>query len=782
MIPFLVLALIAVAAVAVVTYLNSSSTTPPSRPIETSIPEAPTLEAPITEIELPSIETSIPEDVDTTTIPEEDVDAGPVEEEPTPSEEESLPAEEELESNATEANNAIEDGIHDAYFALEVYEKTGNKQAKESPYSYTFNNNQNFANKTKETVSNEILNLISEELNARNVFAKQDIILQALTASSYKGKNQNNGVGDTIQFHVFEMQPTLQKTDTANLGEDVFVVAKSFNLIYKEATITIHEKDELLVAEGAPLNVIESKENDEDAQELTELKATFDDDGIAKIKIKLRPKSDEDLETWNGKINGGAEDGMHSYEVKGTFTVENDIDDIVNTIFGRSNSALSPSHNVKKEDIKPLLVVGSTYSASTTFTFPKYKKGASTEYLWLNVTCDGEEESHQGEFLKEDGKYFILGRVKAIIFPLLVKPENDTGKKWSNYYWAGAQASSQAAFNSNRRGGRKHAGRDLYTNPKETIVAIAPGKVLSISSFYAQTDQITIHHKTIDNREFIIRYGELDPSTIQVAVNDNVTQGQVLGVTGKLVGITVISGQNVYMIHFEHFTGDKGFNVSGSNSLSNNEAPFKRRSDLIDSLEILEEGYRNTFEENTTFNDWAHSPFGNRIALKESQDNYNLCNRRRSRNDYPMVRQYIITDMTIAQVMALQSDTSVLFATGRYQIVPETLIEGVRMLGLDVNQKYDEAMQDRLFNEYLIDLKRKPIINFLEGSGSVEDAMYASAKEWASIGVEIGRRLSDGSTSTNGQSYYAGIGGNRAHISPDEIKSLLIASKENINN
>lgn len=52
------------------------------------------------------------------------------------------------------------------------------------------------------------------------------------------------------------------------------------------------------------------------------------------------------------------------------------------------------------------------------------------------------------------------------------------------------------------------------------------------------------------------------------------------------------------MLHFEYFTGATGMNIDSS--LSNSVKPFMRRSDLADPRPILEEGYRNSFEEGTS--------------------------------------------------------------------------------------------------------------------------------------------------------------------------------------
>lgn len=100
-------------------------------------------------------------------------------------------------------------------------------------------------------------------------------------------------------------------------------------------------------------------------------------------------------------------------------------------------------------------------------------------------------------------------------------------------------------------------------------------------------------------------------------------------------------------------------------------------------------------------------------------------------------------------------------------------------------------MQDKIFDEYLIKVKRPKIIAYLEGGGTVEDAMYSAAQEWASIGVEKGKRISDkvekdkkGKVisrtviyAEGGESYYAGDGLNKAHITPEQVKNALINSK-----
>jgi murein DD-endopeptidase MepM/ murein hydrolase activator NlpD len=474
------------------------------------------------------------------------------------------------------------EGIITAYFAKEEFTKETDETA--GQHKYTFANDNN--NIDKDKIAGIIKKKVDAAVKADKKYAKLHFIKATLTETSYKK-------GATITFDLHKLGATFKKINSAPLEEEVYVVANTYLLNGKEATITIKEKEALLVAADADLTVLEAKEN---GAEITTLKATVED-GVAKVKIKLRPKSDEDLKTWKEKLSNGKEDGTHKYQVERGFTVEGDLDAIAASIERKSNKALT-NHIVKKADISKELREGASYTTSKVFEFAKYKKELPVENLWLKVVCTGSKK-YEGDYLKRDGEYFVLGKGKEIIFPLLVKPENDTENKWGkSFYWAASQGGNQAAFNSNRaKGKRKHAGRDLYTLPETPVVAICKGEVLEVKSFYAQTDQVTILHETNDGRKFIIRYGELAPNSITVKKGDIVTQKQQIGVTGFLVGITVISGETVYMIHFEHYTGEKGYDLT--TPLSTNDEPFMRRTDLVDSITILQEGYKNTFGEDT---------------------------------------------------------------------------------------------------------------------------------------------------------------------------------------
>ncbi|MEK2485283.1 peptidoglycan DD-metalloendopeptidase family protein [Providencia stuartii] len=187
-----------------------------------------------------------------------------------------------------------------------------------------------------------------------------------------------------------------------------------------------------------------------------------------------------------------------------------------------------------------------------------------------------------------------------IIFPLRTKPLNNPDGDFKAYNWRDRNKGNQTVFGRNRNGGRrKHAAIDLYTKAEEPIVAICEGKVIGITSFYKKTDQITIQHKTKDGREFIIRYGEVSPkkNLILVKKGDVVKQGQVIGHTGLLREKNddpsmIINKTIIYMLHFEYYTDSSD---TATPLTDTQREPYLRRKDIADPIEILTEGYNNTF-------------------------------------------------------------------------------------------------------------------------------------------------------------------------------------------
>ena len=100
---------------------------------------------------------------------------------------------------------------------------------------------------------------------------------------------------------------------------------------------------------------------------------------------------------------------------------------------------------------------------------------------------------------------------------------------------------SPRSFGSNRAGGRKHAGCDIYAPLGSEIKAVAPG----------------------------------------IAGNMMVTQGQTIGLIAQLINPNP-SGTNPHpMLHFELYSG------SGNGPLTTAAVPYKRRSDLVNPTDFL---------------------------------------------------------------------------------------------------------------------------------------------------------------------------------------------------
>ncbi|MGF6150726.1 hypothetical protein [Pseudomonas fluorescens] len=196
---------------------------------------------------------------------------------------------------------------------------------------------------------------------------------------------------------------------------------------------------------------------------------------------------------------------------------------------------------------------------------------------------------------------------------------------------------------------------------------------------------------------------------------------------------------------------------------------------------------------------WAHSAFANLLANVESNNDYTAYNK--TKGGLQSFYKTNLTTLTIAELQQKQKDRAI-FAAGRYQMVPDTINAAVKKLELDSSLKFDEGVQDRIFEEYLIKVKRKAFIQYLEGDGDIERAIYAWALEFASAGVRKGKTISpiakrdennkivmeaDGETpvmlsrvaSFEGQSYYAGDGLNTAHILPVDMVRVLEESKQN---
>ena len=140
------------------------------------------------------------------------------------------------------------------------------------------------------------------------------------------------------------------------------------------------------------------------------------------------------------------------------------------------------------------------------------------------------------------------------------------------------------------------------------------------------------------------------------------------------------------------------------------------------------------------------------------------------------------------------TDTDRLFAVGRYQIIPKTMKVLVEKLKIDPDTTTLNAeTQDMLFARGLTTSLqgRGAVDNYLKGKPGVtrDAAILALAMEFASVGVpyDIPKNSLFNNKLPNtdlkkGQSFYSGIGGNKAHNPPELVGAALDEDrKKNIN-
>ncbi|UJB19908.1 MULTISPECIES: peptidoglycan-binding domain-containing protein [Lysobacter] len=134
--------------------------------------------------------------------------------------------------------------------------------------------------------------------------------------------------------------------------------------------------------------------------------------------------------------------------------------------------------------------------------------------------------------------------------------------------------------------------------------------------------------------------------------------------------------------------------------------------------------------------------------------------------------------MTVGEVMRRQrlhetnpGHADELFAVGKYQMVPATMREAVAKLGIDENAPFTPQLQERMFNDYLVDEKRPEVRAYITGAGGdpqLRSAQLALSQEFASVA----------DPNTN-RSYYDGdVGGNSASITAAQSAAALQQMRE----
>lgn len=127
-----------------------------------------------------------------------------------------------------------------------------------------------------------------------------------------------------------------------------------------------------------------------------------------------------------------------------------------------------------------------------------------------------------------------------------------------------------------------------------------------------------------------------------------------------------------------------------------------------------------------------------------------------------------LTDMTVAQILSAQRAKE-FNAAGKYQTINSTLQEAVDKGVVSSAEKFTAEVQERIFKQYLVAIKRPEIKGFITGSNkaTLNDALLASAKEFASV-----------ANPSTGKSYYAGQGNNKASISAEKMTESLLAQQK----
>jgi hypothetical protein len=166
----------------------------------------------------------------------------------------------------------------------------------------------------------------------------------------------------------------------------------------------------------------------------------------------------------------------------------------------------------------------------------------------------------------------------------------------------------------------------------------------------------------------------------------------------------------------------------------------------------------------------AGGPLGRLVAAHESgRASYQAFNRGNAGDSSSNRMDFSV--MTLAQIRTLQAlpsgNPNRLFAVGKYQIIPSTMRDAIEKLGLGIDRLLTNDLQEALFRNYLIAIKRPQVKSFITGSGSsLGDAQLALAMEFASF-----------ADPRTGGSYYGGAGGNRASVTAAQAAAALNAER-----
>lgn len=143
-----------------------------------------------------------------------------------------------------------------------------------------------------------------------------------------------------------------------------------------------------------------------------------------------------------------------------------------------------------------------------------------------------------------------------------------------------------------------------------------------------------------------------------------------------------------------------------------------------------------------------------------------------------------LSKYTIQEVIEFQSrprdNIGQLWATGRYQIIPDTLKGVVTRLNIPKSRVYDQKTQDEM--GYSLLMERGSLRRYIQGEvadtkQNLQAAALSVAQIWSSVGVPYDMKGSKQWVKKN-QSYYAG-GGDVATTDTDAVQAGLKMLRQN---
>ncbi|MGB1214960.1 MAG: hypothetical protein ACPG4X_16450 [Pikeienuella sp.] len=134
-----------------------------------------------------------------------------------------------------------------------------------------------------------------------------------------------------------------------------------------------------------------------------------------------------------------------------------------------------------------------------------------------------------------------------------------------------------------------------------------------------------------------------------------------------------------------------------------------------------------------------------------------------------------LTTMTIGGVLSWQDSIDHLYrseAAGKWQILEDTLRGLYRAAGMRLDDLYDEKGQTQLATALLY---RRGLSEYLDGTIGTDKFAQSLSKEWASLPCITFDRQGREAV---GQSYYAGDGLNKAHVSIADFRAAVRSIRE----